>query len=52
MPLPFKFIFYLRNQRTIQVIHIKYQSKHSIHTNSEQLEAGANVSSLYVGKLT
>ena len=29
-------MFYLKNQRTIQVIHIKYQSKHSIHTNSKQ----------------
>ena len=36
MPFPFNSIFYLKKQRTIQVIHIKYQSKHSIHTSSKQ----------------
>ena len=36
MPFPFNSIFYLKNQRTIQVIHIKYQSKHSILTSSKQ----------------
>ena len=52
MPFPFKSIFYLKNQRTIQVFHnksIKHQSEHSIHTNSKQSEAGADVNSLYVG---
>ena len=40
MPFPLKSIFYLKNQRTIQVIHnksIKQQSEHSIHTNSKRL---------------
>ena len=40
MPFPFKSIFYLKNQRTIQVFHnksIKHQYEHSIHTNSKQL---------------
>ena len=36
MPFLFNSIFYLKIQRTIQVIHIKYQSKHSIHTSSKQ----------------
>ena len=55
MPFPFKSIFHLKNQGTVQVIHnksIKQQSEHSIHTNSKQSEAGTDVSSLYVGNLT
>ena len=55
MPFPFNSAFYLKNQETIQVFHnksIEQQSKHSIYTNSKQSEAGADVSSLYVRKLT
>ena len=37
MPFPFNAIFYSKNQKTIEVIHIKYQSKHLIHINSKQL---------------
>ena len=40
MPFPFKSVFYLNNQRTIQVFHnknIKHQYEHSILTNSKQL---------------